>query len=67
MYIKCLNIHQLNIIKIIKKDFNKEACERYQSLPKEQNEKKETIWTMQKSTRRLKAKACRVKAKACRV
>ena len=40
-----LKIHQLNIIKIIKKDFKK-SCERYRSLSKEDEEKKQ-----RKSTR----------------
>ena len=35
-----LKIHQLNIIKIIKKDFKK-PCERYRSLSKEDKEKKQ--------------------------
>ena len=33
-------IHQLNIIKIIKKDYKKKARERYESLSKEEKEKK---------------------------
>lgn len=36
---KCLKFHQLNNIKIIKKDFKK-SRERYQSLSKEEQEKK---------------------------
>ena len=36
-----LKIHQLNIIKIIKKDFKK-PCERYRSLSKEDEKKKAT-------------------------
>ena len=36
---KCLNIHQLNIIKITKKDYKK-ARERHQSLSKEKKETK---------------------------
>ena len=31
----------LNIIKIIKKDYKKKVCERYQSLSKEEKEKKQ--------------------------
>ena len=34
-----IKIHQVNTIKIIKKDFNKKACERYQSFSKEEKEK----------------------------
>ena len=37
---KCLQIHQLNTIKIMKKDWEK-ACERYRSLSKEEKEKKQ--------------------------
>ena len=40
---KCLKAHQLNIIKIIKKDYKIKARERYQSLSKEE-EKKAAIW-----------------------
>ena len=39
-FAKYLKIHQLNIIKIIKKGYKK-ACERYQSLSKEEKEKKQ--------------------------
>ena len=38
MYIKCLKIHQLNIIKKIKKGYKK-ACERHHNLSKEEKEK----------------------------
>ena len=39
-------------------------CERYQSLSKEEKEKqKKLLWTIQKSTRRWKTKACWVKKK----
>ena len=38
-------IHQLNIIKIIKKDYKKKARERYESLSKEEKEKKNIIWS----------------------
>ena len=38
-------IHQLNIIKIIKKDYKKKARERYESLSKEEKEKKSIIWS----------------------
>ena len=34
-----IKINQVNTIKIIKKDFNKKACERYQSFSKEEKEK----------------------------
>ena len=36
---KCLKIHQLNIIKITKKDYKK-VCERYQNLSKKEKEEK---------------------------
>ena len=32
-------MHQLNIIKITKKDYKNKACKRYQSLSKEEQEK----------------------------
>ena len=37
---KCLKIHQLNIKKITKKDYNKKPRKRYQSFSKEEKEKK---------------------------
>ena len=40
---KCLKIHQLNIKKITKKDYNKKPRKRYQSLSKEEKEKKSNI------------------------
>ena len=36
-----IKIHQLNIIKIIKKGYKKKSRERYQSLSKEDKEKKQ--------------------------
>ena len=41
----CLKICQPNIIRKIKKDYKKNARERYQSLSKEEKEKKATIWS----------------------
>ena len=38
---KCLKIHQLNTVKIIKKDCKKKACKWYQSLSKKEKEKKQ--------------------------
>ena len=53
---KCLKIHQLNIIRIIKKDYKKKAYERYRSLSREEKEKKDYNMTVndtrQKCTRR---------------
>ena len=53
---KCLKIHQLNIIRIIKKDYKKKAYERYQSLSREEKERKDYNMavndTRQKCTRR---------------
>ena len=36
----CLKIFELTIIKKIKKDYKKKACERYKNLSKEEKEKK---------------------------
>ena len=38
---KCIKIHQLNNIKIIKKVYKKKARERYQNLSKEEKEEKQ--------------------------
>ena len=56
---ECRKIYQVNIIKKIKKDYKK-ARKRYQNISKEEEEKKETIWlwTLQKTLRRWKTKAC---------
>ena len=37
----CVKLYQLNIIKKIKKDYKRKACERYQNLSKEEKEKKQ--------------------------
>ena len=41
LFLIYINLYQLNIIKKIKKDYKKKACERNQNLSKEQNKKSE--------------------------
>ena len=52
----------LNVTKIIKKEYKKKkkTHERYQSISKEETEKKAPLrsWTIHESTRRWKTKAC---------
>ena len=38
---KCVKLYQPNIIKKIKKDYKRKACERYQNLSKEEKERKQ--------------------------
>ena len=40
LQLQCLNIHQLNVIKIIKKKDYKKGLERHQSISKDKKEKK---------------------------
>ena len=37
-------MHQLNIIKVIKKDYKKHACEIHKCLSKEEKEKKNNVF-----------------------
>ena len=55
----CLKIYRQNIIKKIKKN-HKKARKTYQNLSKEEEEKKETIWswTLQLPFRRWITEAC---------
>ena len=55
---KCLNIHQLNIIKITKKDYKK-ARERHQSLSKEKKKKQNDNMVMKdtKISQKIKSKS----------
>ena len=52
-------IHQLNIVKIIKKYYQKKACERYQSLSKEEKEKSDNmVVNNTKIYQKMKTKVC---------
>ena len=66
---KCLNLYQLNIIKKIKERLQTKAQERYQSLSKEEKEKKVTIWSwmLQKSLGRWRIKLVEYRKKYYRI